>query len=136
MSGDAIDSNLLTKNVGRRAELALPHAMADNDTFVERQAEDSGEVRRHGGYWHECRLAGHRDGTRRYARGTNPLEYIVSTSGVKILLFGEGACFALRVLPKYRDESVERSQRKRSLCQAATESTNGNNARDAQRDRQ
>src|SRR2546430_17277760 len=81
-----------SNNVDRRAELALPHAMADNDTVVERQAEDSRQVRRHGGYRHECRLAVHRDGARRYARGTKPLEYIVPTSGVQILLLGERAC--------------------------------------------
>ena len=56
-SGDAADSNLLTINVGRRAELGLPYAMADDDTFVERQAEDSGEVWRHRGYRQDCRLA-------------------------------------------------------------------------------
>jgi hypothetical protein len=56
-SGDAIDSNLLTTNLGPSAELALPYALADDHTFVERQPAQSGEIGGYCGYRHDRCLA-------------------------------------------------------------------------------
>src|SRR5207244_2578491 len=102
-SSDAIDSNLVTTNLDPSAELALPDAMADDNTLVQRQPEQPSEIGRHGGYRHNCCLATHCNGALQNARRAKPLEYAEPTYGGQILPIGERACFAMRVSPKYRD---------------------------------
>ena len=58
----------------------------DDDAFVQRKVEETGETGRHSGYGQDSRLAGDRDCARQYTRRANPFERVEMTLEGQIVL--------------------------------------------------
>jgi hypothetical protein len=93
-------------------ELVLPHVVADDDAFIEREVEQIGKTGRHGGGGQDRRLVGQRDVNRQYACCSDPFECIEVPSERHELLMGERTRFSMRVSPEYGDNPVDSGKRR------------------------
>src|SRR5947208_14193100 len=88
---NTVDAQWLAADVRAGAKLDLPHPMADDDPFVQREMQEIGELGRHRGNSHDRRVFAQRDAGLRLARGAEPLECVEATFQRQIALVREGA---------------------------------------------